>query len=149
MNDNFNVDRCREVDKLWQAYREVVFTGPAVPEYNAFAIVTAWNPRSRLVSQQDNDTAQANLEARLRQQGVEFSPITGGSRNGDWQEYGIAVDMSLNASIALARELDQNAIYYVVDGVVSCVPVLLEGLEETVVGALTARFTVQKPHGSA
>jgi hypothetical protein len=106
-------------------YLETVFIGtPPVGGWPSdFHIITAWNPK-RIVSEAQNQEADARLRTQLEQEQIAHFPITGCSadlvhREASWAIVGI----SLERAIEIGRHYVQNAIFEVLNGeafVVSC-----------------------------
>lgn len=75
------------------------------------AIVTACNPRSRLLSEQENAARNAAMAAELRAADLHFVAANGRGHKGDWpEEPGFAIfDIGLAKLDALGRRWGQNA----------------------------------------
>jgi hypothetical protein len=108
-------------------YLQTVFIFDAEPSSGwpkEFAIVTACNPFSGGATDEADQTATEELSSRLREDGWDFHPVTGASRDRSHHEPGFAVwGLSLDQAIALGKCFHQNAIFWVSDGsiyVVSC-----------------------------
>lgn len=79
-----------------------------------FAFITAYNPRSKEMTQTENETRQKELEQSLRAAGHEFLHGCGTSENGTWKpEKSVFVfDISKPEAVKIGREFGQNAIVY-------------------------------------
>lgn len=115
----------------------------AVPDIPArFGIVTAFNPHGRLRGADLNAEADARLESRLRALGRPFFRVRGESRDGQHQEPGFGVAADVESICTLAREFEQDAIFWVEDGVVYCT--LVERLHLLRVALWTERMRSAK-----
>lgn len=75
-------------------------------------IITACNPRSRLLSDEENATRNAALAQELRARGHEVLSADGSAPDGSWQEPGFAVvDADPGEILALARRFEQLAVF--------------------------------------
>lgn len=96
----------------------------AEDDVDCWAILTAWNPGSERLSDQDNVARQSNLEVRLLELG--FEPFAGENLAdaGDWpaEDSCFVGGMSAEEALAVAAEFGQAAI---VGGGADGVPKLL------------------------
>jgi hypothetical protein len=86
-----------------------------------YAIITAWNPGSILLSKKDNH--DKNQELELAFPPVNWAKVKVGDARFNWYEESYAVALSMKKSIELGRIFKQNAIYYVVNNqlfLISC-----------------------------
>ncbi|CAH1594422.1 DUF3293 domain-containing protein [Vibrio rotiferianus] len=114
---NTNIDAA-----LWHAYSESYFRFEQEWSSHQYAVITAWNPYSKLRSNKENCISNHELEQCLK--GMKYVPVTVGDRGFQWFEESYAVEIKPQKAIALAKIFKQNAIYYVVDGelhLISCV----------------------------
>ena len=110
---------------FYQLYQRVVFLVPEPPLPNSnFAIITAHNPRGEILDNEKN----ANLNRLLcqRLQGTEHKSIIGCSLDLKHQEASFAVVCDKSQAIELARQFDQNAIYWVENGELWLIPAVLK-----------------------
>ncbi|WP_273858536.1 DUF3293 domain-containing protein [Photobacterium sp. GSS17] len=114
---------------LWCSYQSIIFNLKQHPVYPCFAILTAFNPRSIVLSKRENLDRNAQMVAELSTLVPELLPITCSGLDGQWQEPGFVVPLSLTKVRQLARQWEQNAIYWVEDNELFLVPVLIEGQE--------------------
>ena len=124
---------------LWENYRNVCFIAPfAPPPWPAYAIVTAWNPASRWVGLRRNARRQRAL---VRQVGecLVMGEVWGSDEDERWQEASLLLPLSQPEAIRLAARFGQNALYWVREGELWLVPVLLEG-PPCHLGALASRW---------
>ncbi len=88
---------------------------PAAPVH----VVTAWNPRSRVLSDVENARRDVLLRDLLRACGIRFVDALGRSEDGAWREPSVALlRTTLHAARSIARRFDQHAIFVIdADGV--------------------------------
>jgi hypothetical protein len=77
-----------------------------------FAIITAHNPGGRTLSATRNAWRHLRLRGELAARGVRAVPAIGESRDASHRERGVAVAMSRDDAIAIARHFHQLAIYW-------------------------------------
>ncbi|MEV3826461.1 DUF3293 domain-containing protein [Aeromonas caviae] len=124
---------------LWENYRKVCFIAPfAPPHCPAYAIITAWNPASQWVGLRRNARRQRAL---VRQVGecLVMGEVWGSDEDERWQEASLLLPLSQPEAIRLAARFGQNALYWVREGELWLVPVLLEGMP-CHLGALASRW---------
>lgn len=94
----------------------------------AWAFVTAWNPRSQVLAPEENARRQQQLEAELT---FPFLPGRGEGDNGDWppERSVLILGITQDAAHLLGQRWEQNA---VVVGIRGGVPELLWCIEEAV-----------------
>ena len=127
---------------LWENYRNVCFIAPfAPPVWAAYAIVTAWNPASQLVGMRRNARRQRALSRHLTDTLV-MGPVWGSAPEECWQEASLLLHIPQGEAIRLAARFGQNALYWVVEGELWLVPVLLKG-EPCHLGRLTSRWMLR------
>ncbi|MGR5205862.1 MULTISPECIES: DUF3293 domain-containing protein [Vibrio] len=123
--------------KLWNAYAGSVFRFKTQWQVSSYAVITAWNPNSNQRSKEENCISNQALEKQLNH--VNYVPVTVGDDSFEWYEESYAVELSPAEAIILAKTFDQNAIYYVVNGVlylIACV----EPLVRKKIGAIEERL---------
>ena len=75
-------------------------------------VITAWNPRSRLLESSENLQRHRQLLQQLKAAGEEIHEGTGSAADGSWAEEGIArIGQSLESSIEIGKEWQQDAIW--------------------------------------
>ena len=76
--------------------------------------ITAYNPYGRLLTKQENEARNAHLLAELAAQYPVYEGM-GADPNGEWEGEAsfLALGVSKNASLALAKAWEQNAVLYV------------------------------------
>lgn len=77
-----------------------------------FAVLTAFDPRGRDLSAPENEKRRRELDARLAKSGYEFVSVDACSPDRSHCECSVAVKMPQEKAIALARELEQVAIFW-------------------------------------
>ena len=82
------------------------------PETRRLYVITACNPRSRLLSQAENADRNRRLVAELEARGLRWVSADGSAPDGSWREpgYGI-VDGDPAEVLALARRFEQLAVF--------------------------------------
>jgi hypothetical protein len=131
----FNVDRttlstwpCQSKPRKFVPIQERLGT------LNQVWILTAWNPRSELLSPFENQERQQSLLSGLKDGLVEFLPVTASSISGNWLEDSFAVwgtDRSLADEVeelvaGLANKFEQNAVFKFEGELQTLVPILLK-----------------------
>lgn len=94
---------------LWESYLTTCFKLKKSFLPFSFAIISAWNPRSKLTSQSLNRTNNERLQHRLK--GYDWIQLLAGDPTFTWIEESIAVEMDLSTALTIAREFEQNAIF--------------------------------------
>lgn len=78
-----------------------------------FVLVTAYNPRSVALGDEENRRRNAALEGELRARGLEVAPSSGASPDGSWEEPGFVVfEVSLSGALDLGRRFEQHAVVW-------------------------------------
>jgi hypothetical protein len=73
-------------------------------------VITAWNPHSQPLDDNENRLRQATLESELRR--LELWPAVGLDPHSEYREEGVAVSgLSEMEAVTLAARYDQNAIF--------------------------------------
>ena len=79
----------------------------------SYSFITAWNPAPHAASVEENMEADLRLQARLKQSGHVHHSSLGSNAQGGAVEYGwVVLDMTADASDALAREFSQAGLLY-------------------------------------
>lgn len=91
-----------------------------------FGVLTACNPRGRDVDAATNAWLHAGLVLRLAHDGDRYVRCDGVSLDGSHRETGVAIAQDEGYCVALARELEQSAIYWWDGEAFWLVPVLVE-----------------------
>lgn len=116
---------------LWQFYKRSIFLchqtlSPGVD----FAIISGQNPAGITENPLYNQLLDKKLQARLQQLGAPYRSVIGAAPDLSFQEKSWVVLCDKEQAIALAHEFTQNAIYWVQQGRLYLVPVLLKEQEE-------------------
>ncbi|WP_169753928.1 DUF3293 domain-containing protein [Photobacterium aquae] len=119
---------------LWCSYCSSIFKITQHPVYPCFAILTAFNPRSTVISNKENRLRHSQLTKELRRSGFSFESVVTCSPDGRWAEQGVMVAMDKSEACRVAARWEQNAIYWVENGELFLVPVLLAGFEQQSLG---------------
>lgn len=77
-----------------------------------FAILTAFDPRGQDLSAGENEKRRRKLDARLAKGEYQFVSVDASSPDRTHRESSVAVVMPQEKAIALARELEQVAIFW-------------------------------------
>ncbi|WP_428771309.1 DUF3293 domain-containing protein [Vibrio sp.] len=97
--------------RLWQNYRDSYFCFTQWPEWDSYAIVTAWNPASQRLSNKDNHANNQRLLKALS--GFNYVQVRVGNKDFSWVEDSFAVAIPLERARRLAQQFGQNAIYFI------------------------------------
>ena len=88
-------------------------TGAALFGGRAFTLVTAQNPQSTPLSDEENRERNERLERWLLAKGYDYGPSLGKSTDGSWEEEGFTVfDLLLEDALRLGRQFGQHAVVY-------------------------------------
>ena len=98
----------------------------------SFAVLTAFDPRGRDLSPEENEKRRRDLDARLTAEGYGFAHVDACSPDRSHCECSVAVVMSQVKAVELARELEQVALFWfdgkrfwILGGIVESDPVML------------------------
>lgn len=109
---------------MWENYKQICFIAPsAPPEWDYYAIITAWNPGSLPLSREQNEGRHRSLRERVCH--FPSQEVWGSAPDRSWQEFSLAVACSLPFALSLAEEFEQNALYWVEKGELFLLPVRL------------------------
>ncbi|GAB6261469.1 DUF3293 domain-containing protein [Photobacterium sp. R1] len=130
---------------LWQNYQQIIFRAVQSPPFTTFAILTAFNPESIVLSCKENHQRQASLEAELSALGYAFQRLDCSAPDGSWHEPSLAVAMDIERACAVAARWQQNALYWVAQQQLTLVPVRLgkQGFSRSVLGAWQTFLHIQ------
>ena len=101
-----------------------------------FAVLTAFDPRGDDLPDEENDKRRRDLNARLARSGYRFVEVDACSPDRSHCECSVAVLMPQEEAIALARELEQVAIFW------------FDGARFWIVGALVETDALMLPRSS-
>ena len=120
------------VMSLWESYKTSVFICHQVLNCNIdFAIISAQNPAGVTGHPYLNLRRDKEFQAYLNQQKLPYRSVIGCAPDHSFQEKSWIVLCEKNTAITLARQFEQNAIYWVEQGELFLVPVLLTQHEES------------------
>lgn len=124
-----------QVFTLWEKYKAVKFRiGASFPNYQAFAIVTAYNPASIVCSDKVNRIKQQKLCRYLSNKQLGFCDIVAGNHDFSYFEPSLAVETEVMQAMNLAKLYRQNAIYYVEDENLFLLPTMVKHVEKEKLG---------------
>jgi hypothetical protein len=103
---NYKID-----DSLWKAYVSTYFYFPQEFSASEFAIITAWNPKSQLLSYEDNNSNNKRLSLAFKN--CRWATVLAGDALFEWVEESFAVEIDIECALNLARQFKQNASVYV------------------------------------
>lgn len=126
-------------DHFWHSYQHTQFLltqgfSPAL----SFAIITAHNPRGRVLSASQNRLLDRQLQRHIIELKRPYRAIIGASYDRRHMEKSWAVPIEKSLAVALGTQFNQNAIYFVEGDQLQLVPCLLNYPELTM-GAFSAR----------
>ncbi|WP_120511674.1 DUF3293 domain-containing protein [Photobacterium salinisoli] len=135
----------RNQQATWLSYQQIIFRASETPDYSNFAILTAFNPESIVLSCKENRQRQLCLEAELSALGYAYLKLDCSAPDGRWHEPSLAVRTGLTEACELAAKWRQNAIYWVSQQQLYLVPVMLknQGFSQTVLGKWPAYLHIQ------
>ncbi|MFB9217696.1 DUF3293 domain-containing protein [Vibrio sinaloensis] len=109
--------------QLWGEYLDPYFRFEQRPNVGSFAIVTAWNPASIWLSQEENRRNNQQLRQEIGH--TYCVDVLVGNESFSWAEASFAISVNVQRGIELGRKFSQNAIYYVENDCLtlhSCLP---------------------------
>ena len=117
---------------LWDNYKTSVFLchQPLGDQIN-FAIISAQNPAGNTEHPYLNLRRDKEFQACLNQHKLPYRSVIGSAPDHSFQEKSWIVLCEKNKAITLAKQFEQNAIYWVEQGELFLVPVLLAQHEES------------------
>ena len=116
---------------LWESYKTSIFLCHQTLNCDIdFAIISAQNPAGHLYHPQHNLTLDREFETELDEAHIPYRTIIGASPDLSFQEKSWAVLCDKTKALSLALKFRQNAIYWVEQGQLYLVPVLLPEQEE-------------------
>lgn len=103
-----------QLEPLLDLYATTVFLCSKPVHFSEFAIITACNPNGELLNLQENKKLNNLLTQQINQ--YEFIEIVGASPDLTHQEASFAVKVSKDEAIRIAKQFQQNAIFWVEQG---------------------------------
>jgi hypothetical protein len=147
-----------ELDPDWRNYPETILTFSTSPRVEIdlrqtvsdetltdlkriglgtpFTVMTAYDPRGRDLSAAENEKRRRDLDQRLKAGGYKFVEVDACSPDRSHCECSVAVVMSQDEAVALAKELEQVAIFW------------FDGSRFWIVGALVEADPLMLPRNS-
>lgn len=125
---------------LWCSYQKILFKMPQQPVYSCFAILTAFNPGSIVINNSNNILRNELLRSQLENLTKGVQSVICQAPDGSWQEPSFIAPISLVQAKQLARQWQQNAIYWVESGELFLVPVLMEDVMTMKLGQIKDFF---------
>ena len=119
-------------DDLWHFYKATQFLlTQQIASHLSFAIITACNPNGKALSQSQNRLRDRELLHSIENLNCPYRTVIGAARDMSHFEKSWAVFVEKQQAIQLGEEFVQNAIYYVNQGELILVPVLMQAQEES------------------
>jgi len=93
----------RELNRLVEQYAKI-----------SWALITAWNPYSQVLSEAKNAARNVALEGEIQQLALPYLKASGKDPSGEWlsEESFFVLGIGRKDAIALGKEFNQNAILY-------------------------------------
>ncbi|MCL1077375.1 DUF3293 domain-containing protein [Parashewanella spongiae] len=119
-----------EFDDLWRSYQTTQFllTQPFA-NHLSFAIITACNPQGQQLNQSQNRLKDKQLLKEIEQLRCPYRAVLGADKDLSYFEKSWAIFIDKGQAIKLGEQFVQNAIYYVNQGKLTLIPVLLSANE--------------------
>lgn len=118
---------------LWDTYKTSIFLcHQALSVHIDFAIISAQNPVGHVAHPYFNLCLDSEFEARLNRQKIPHRAVVGCAPDYSFQEKSWVVICDKAEAIIMAEQLRQNAIYWVEQGLLYLVPVLMPQQEECI-----------------
>lgn len=124
--------------ELLKAYFDSYFFINNELSFTEFAVITAWNPYSKQVSNSNNQNANRQLKQHFLKQNYESLQV--GDINRNWIEESFAVEIDLAQAQQLGKLFRQNAIYYVADDRLYLVSCLEQSIKKQHIGCFSQRI---------
>lgn len=117
-------------DDLYYSYKSAQFLlTQQIADHLSFAIITACNPKGQLLSQSQNRIRDKQLLKEIERLNCLYRSIIGADKKLSYFEKSWAVFVEKNTAIQLGSQFVQNAIYYVENGKLTLIPILMQGKE--------------------
>ncbi|EWH10021.1 hypothetical protein DS2_09522 [Catenovulum agarivorans DS-2] len=129
------------MESLWQVYKSVYFelSQPLSAQLD-FAIVTAHNPLGQICSAGQNATLDRLLQAEIVALSVPYRSLVGCDLQKSHMEKSWAVAVDKAVAIQLAKNYQQNALYWVSCDQLYLVPAMIgDGYRQELVGRFSDR----------
>ncbi len=122
---------------LLELYSTTVFLCSEPVPFRRYAIITAYNPNGVVLTQEQNQQLNDLLRGELSQ--FSYVEVTGASPDFSHQEPSFAVETSLYQAQALAKQYQQNAIFWIDNKNLSIEPAVLK-FDSINLGDITSRW---------
>lgn len=127
---------------LWESYKTSIFLCHQALNCDLdFAIISAQNPAGQTEHPYLNLRRDNQLQACLNQQRLPYRSVIGSAPDLSFQEKSWIVLCNKSCAIELALQFEQNAIYWVEQGELFLVPVLMMQNEERL-GSFSERLVL-------
>lgn len=125
---------------LWDIYKSAVFLScQPFGLSERYAIITACNPKGEMLTDCENRARDYRLQKLMSQHKANYRCVYGCSPDLSYREKSWMVNLEKDQAIEVGKAFDQNAIYWVEDGLLFLTPCLSSENEETV-GAVSSRI---------
>ncbi|MCE9679355.1 DUF3293 domain-containing protein [Shewanella sp. AS1] len=133
---------CTVTDHLWHCYQQTQFLlTQTFSSSLSFAIITAHNPRGQSLTASQNRLLDKQLQQHIIRLQRPYRALIGSSVDRTYMEKSWAIPIDKASAIELARQFNQNAIYYIHKGELQLVPCLLP-YGEVDLGDFSARVSI-------
>ncbi len=127
---------------LWESYKTSIFLCHQALNCDVdFAIISAQNPAGHTEHPYLNLRRDNEFQACLNKHRLPYRSVMGSAPDRSFQEKSWIVLCDKHQAVSLARQFEQNAIYWVERGQLFLVPVLLPAQEEHL-GSFTERLVL-------
>ncbi|ALS96987.1 DUF3293 domain-containing protein [Lacimicrobium alkaliphilum] len=135
-----NTDSCA-IRQLWQHYSETVFLPEQpLPDWPQAGIVTACNPRGKVLSDNENAALNDKLSNHLHRLSLPYIRLSGCSPDLRHREPSLLVSCTQDQAMSLAGEFKQNAFFWIENDELYLCPCLLQGMPTRSLGHFAERL---------
>lgn len=128
-------------EQLWLIYQQTYFRWQDKPlTAQPFSIVSARNPLGNIASNKENQLLHYKLQTQLKRHAIVYAHIIAGDGSFHFTEPSFAIQQSLSEAIDLAEQYQQNAIFWVAEGALELIPVLLQQVSPISLGDFNNRL---------
>ena len=103
-----------ELKLLLDLYSATVFLCPTPIHFSDFAIITANNPNGKILEPKENEELNKLLKQQISQ--LDSIELIGASPDFTHQEPSFAINITQGEAVRLAKQFNQNAIFWVISG---------------------------------
>lgn len=125
--------------ELWERYKDVYFFSNRELSFSQFAVITACNPLSIRVSNDENSRKNRTFENKLKN--FNYCKLLVGDLKRTWLEESFAVEIPQYLAIELGKMAHQNAIYYVKNDELYLISCLENNILEKI-GYLSQKYVI-------